>query len=290
MLTVAPATVLVSTPEPPVSAQVKLTVTLVLFQLLALAAGVRPPVITGLVLSMLMFVTLAVVALLPAASLQEPLTDWLEPSLVTVTSKGLVVDEPVAAPAAEIEAAPDVLSVQVNSTFTLVLFQPFTLAAVSLVALKTGATVSILTTTGMAVEPADAPVLPALSVAWQEMLCVPSPETLSEPLAVGVPIPVGLPTVSAFTPSVQVMAVTLLLPVVVSFAETVPKTGECTYHPFCPSTALKVMVTTGGLVSGLDTVSAAPVVVLLFACTLSVAVKLALIVWTANGVVGVTLT
>ena len=152
------------------SAQVKLTVTLVLFQLLALAAGVRPPVITGLVLSMLMFVTLAVVALLPAASLQEPLTDWLEPSLVTVTSKGLVVDEPVAAPAAEIEAAPDVLSVQVNSTFTLVLFQPFTLAAVSLVALKTGATVSILMATGLVVEPVNAPVLPALSVAWQEML------------------------------------------------------------------------------------------------------------------------
>ena len=170
MLTVAPATVLVSTPEPPVSAQVKLTVTLVLFQLLALAAGVRPPVITGLVLSMLMFVTLAVVALLPAASLQEPLTDWLEPSLVTVTSKGLVVDEPVAAPAAEIEAGPDVLSVQVNSTLTLVLFQPFVLAAVSLVAVKTGATVSIFTTTGIAVDPVNAPVLPALSVAWQEML------------------------------------------------------------------------------------------------------------------------
>ena len=113
---------------------------------------------------------------------------------------------------------------------------------------------------------------------------------LSEPLATCVPIPVGLPTVSAFTPSVQLIAVTLLLPVVVSSADTVPKTGECTYQPFCPSNAEKVTVTTGGLVSGVNTVSAAPVVVLLFACTLSVAVKLALIVWTANGVVGVTLT
>jgi len=170
VLTVAPATVLVSTPEPPVSAQVKLTVTLVLFQLLALAAGVRPPVITGLVLSMLMFVTLAGAALLPAASLQEPLTDCPAPSVVTVTSKVLVVELPVAAPVAAIEATPELLSVQVNSTFTLVLFQPFALAAVSLVALKTGATVSILTTTGIAVDPVNAPVLPALSVAWQEML------------------------------------------------------------------------------------------------------------------------
>ena len=112
---------------------------------------------------------------------------------------------------------------------------------------------------------------------------------LSKQLATCVPIPVGLPTVSVFTPSVQLMAVTLLLPVVESSADTVPKTVGCTYHPFCPSTALKLIVTTGGLVSGLDTVSAAPTAVLLFACTLSVAVKLALIVWIANGVVGVTL-
>src|SRR2546425_11660040 len=90
---------------------------------------------------------------------------------------------------------------------------------------------------------------------------------LSEPLATCVPIPVGLPTVSAFTPSVQLIAVTLLLPVVVSSADTVPKTGECTYQPFCPSRAEKVTVTTGGLVSGVNTVSAAPVGVLLFACT-----------------------
>ena len=77
MLIVAPATVLVSTPDctAPVSVQVKVTVTLVLFQPLALASGVRLSVITGLVLSMLMFVMLAGVALLPAPSLQDPLTD-----------------------------------------------------------------------------------------------------------------------------------------------------------------------------------------------------------------------
>src|SRR5678815_723017 len=109
------------------------------------------------------------------------------------------------------------------------------------------------------------------SVAVQEILCVPSPETLTEPLAVGVPIPTRLTTCSGFTPSAQLMAVTLLLPVVVSLAETVPATGECTYQPFCPSGKEKVKVTTGGLVSGLNTVSAAPVAVLLFACTLSLA-------------------
>src|SRR5437879_12321183 len=50
---VCPATLLVSRPDStaPVSAQVKFTVTSVLFQPLPLAAGVRPPVIAGLVLS-----------------------------------------------------------------------------------------------------------------------------------------------------------------------------------------------------------------------------------------------
>ena len=74
------------------------------------------------------------------------------------------------APAAAIEATPEVLSVQVNSTLTLVLFQPFPLAAVSLVAVNTGSPVSILTATGIVVEPVKAPVFPALSDAWQEML------------------------------------------------------------------------------------------------------------------------
>ena len=119
------------------------------------------------------------------------------------------------------------------------------------VAVAVGLTVSILTTTGIAVEPAEAPVLPALSVAVQEMLCVPSPETLKEPLALGVPMPEGLPTGSGVTPSKQVMAVTLLLPVVVSFAVTVPKTGECLNQLLSPSGAPKLTVTTGAVESGL---------------------------------------
>jgi hypothetical protein len=203
----------------------------------------------------------------------------------------VVGELPVAAPVALTEATNEVLSAQANRTETSVLFHPFKLAAVSRVAVKLGAIVSIFTSTGMVVEPVKAPVLLALSVAWQEMLCVPSPETLKEPLATWVPIPVGLPTGSEFTPSVQVIALTLLSPVVVSSAVTVAETGECTYQLLSPSGgAVKEIVTTGGLVSGLNTVSAAPVVVLLFACTLSVAVKLPLMVWTANGVVGVTVT
>src|SRR5207247_642969 len=57
----------------PVSAQVKFTVTSVLFQPLALAAGVRPPVIAGLVLS-IFTVTLAIALVLPALSVHVPLT------------------------------------------------------------------------------------------------------------------------------------------------------------------------------------------------------------------------
>src|SRR5882724_9389008 len=96
---VAPATVSMSTPEPPVlSVQEKFAATSVLFQPLALAAGLLLPVIAGLFLSMLMFVTLAGSALLPAVSLQLPFTDWPAPSVVTVTSSGLVMELPVAAP------------------------------------------------------------------------------------------------------------------------------------------------------------------------------------------------
>src|SRR5205807_6331818 len=66
-----PATLLVSRPDctAPVSAQVKFTVTSVLFQPLPLAAGVRPPVITGLVLS-IFTVTLAIALVLPALSVR----------------------------------------------------------------------------------------------------------------------------------------------------------------------------------------------------------------------------
>src|SRR5438552_4717123 len=66
---VCPATLLVSRPDStaPVSAQVKFTVTSVLFQPLLSAAGVRPPVIAGLVLSILT-VTLSIALVLSAAS------------------------------------------------------------------------------------------------------------------------------------------------------------------------------------------------------------------------------
>src|SRR5947208_16822541 len=71
---VCPATLLVSRPDStaPVSAQVKFTVTSVLFQPLPLAAGVRPPVIAGLVLSMLMLVMVAADALLRSCSIHTP--------------------------------------------------------------------------------------------------------------------------------------------------------------------------------------------------------------------------
>lgn len=62
-------------------------------------------------------------------------------------------------------------------------------------------------------------------------------------------MPERLPTVSEFTPSVQLMAVTLLLPVVESFASTEPITGECTNHPFWPSGLAKVTFTMGAVLS-----------------------------------------
>lgn len=136
----------------------------------------------GGVLSMLMPVTLAESALLPAASSQLPFTDWFAPSVVTVTSKGLEAALPEAAPVAEMLATPEVASVQVNSTPTFVLFQPLPLAGLSRLAVRLGFTVSIFTTTGIGVEPVEAPVLLALSVAVQEMLWLPSPATLMEPL------------------------------------------------------------------------------------------------------------
>src|SRR5204862_452404 len=87
-LRVAPAIVLVSRPDwtAPLSPQTKLAVTSVLFQPLAFARGRRLPVMTGLVLSMLMPVTVAELAALPAVSRQEPVfvTDWSAPSALTV--------------------------------------------------------------------------------------------------------------------------------------------------------------------------------------------------------------
>jgi len=71
-LTVAPATVLLAIPDctDPASAQLKETTTSVLFQPLAFGPGVRVPLIEGAVLSMLMPLTVAGEALLPALSTQ----------------------------------------------------------------------------------------------------------------------------------------------------------------------------------------------------------------------------
>src|SRR6266542_6036556 len=87
-LTVAPATASVAMPDctEPVSAQLKETVTSLLFQPWALASGSRLPLIVGAVLSMLMPPTVAGEAALPALSIQSPLLvkDWPLPSPLTV--------------------------------------------------------------------------------------------------------------------------------------------------------------------------------------------------------------
>src|SRR5438132_4489563 len=83
-LTVPPATVSVAMPDrtAPVSAQLKETPTSVLFQPWEFACGLRPPLIAGAVLSMLMPPTVAGEAALPALSMQSPLLvrDWPAPA------------------------------------------------------------------------------------------------------------------------------------------------------------------------------------------------------------------
>src|SRR5207245_2045369 len=118
---VCPATVFVSRPDctAPASAQVKFTVTSVLFQPLPLAAGVRPPVMTGLVLSTLT-VTLAIALVLPALSVHVPLTSVPLVSVVTLLP---VVQ--LSTPLCTVPASPPL----VKLTETSVLFQPLALAA-----------------------------------------------------------------------------------------------------------------------------------------------------------------
>src|SRR6266571_605854 len=83
------AELVISTPDR-LSADVKGIETFVLFQPLALAAGLATPnVSVGGVLSILMPEMLVGLALLPAASVQAPSTDWFEPSVVTLTFNGL---------------------------------------------------------------------------------------------------------------------------------------------------------------------------------------------------------
>ena len=90
-----------------------------------------------------------------------------------------------------------------------------------------GAIVSILIV-AILLDPGPAPLLPALSVAVQVMLLIPSAETVSEAVALGVSRPVIGPTVAPM----QLITVIVLPPVVVSLALTLPMTGEATNQPF----------------------------------------------------------
>src|SRR6266542_4054977 len=154
LVSVAPATVSVAMSDwtEPASAQLKETVTSVLFQPLAFASGLRLPLITGAVLSTLMPLTVAGEAALPALSTQSPLlvTDWPAPSELTV------------APATVSLAMPDCtppVSAQLKETTTSLLFQPLALARGLRLPLITGAVLSMLMPLTVAVEAA----LPALS-------------------------------------------------------------------------------------------------------------------------------
>src|SRR5207249_4895886 len=118
---VAPSTELVSTPDctTPVSAQAKVTITSVLFQPNAFAAGLRLPVITGLVLS-IFTMTLAKVLMLPALSIHVPLT-----SVPFVSAVKLLPVVQVSIPLCTVPVSPLLLKL----TVTPVLFQPAGLAA-----------------------------------------------------------------------------------------------------------------------------------------------------------------
>src|SRR5207237_6762005 len=80
----------------PLSAQLKETETLVLFQPWPFARGLRLPLMAGDVLSMLMLATLAGEAGLPALSTQLPLlvTDWPAPSPLTIAPATVLVAIP----------------------------------------------------------------------------------------------------------------------------------------------------------------------------------------------------
>src|SRR5947209_4941412 len=132
-----------ATPDNP-SEQVKLAVTLLLFQLAALGAGESVVVTAGGVLSILRLREL--LAVFPALSVAVPEIVCFAPSVLTVVAAGQV-------------ATPDRLSEQVKDTVTLLLFQPAAFAAGLAVALIVGAVLSILTVS------VALALFPALSVA-----------------------------------------------------------------------------------------------------------------------------
>src|ERR1051326_4138058 len=121
----------VSTPESP-SLVVKGTLTFVLFQPAALARGLAAPNVTpGGVLSMLMPVLVACTLTLPALSVHVPAADCPLPSALRTTG-------------AVQKSIPERLSAPVKLTFTLLLFQPFALAAGKAEATAVGGVRSIL--------------------------------------------------------------------------------------------------------------------------------------------------
>ena len=132
-----------ATPDNP-SEQVKLAVTLLLFQTAPLGAGESAVVIAGGVLSILRLRD--VPAVFPALSVAVPEILCFAPSVLTVVAAGQA-------------ATPDRPSEQVNATVTLLLFQPAALAAGVAVELMVGAVLSILTVS------VALAVFPALSVA-----------------------------------------------------------------------------------------------------------------------------
>src|SRR5437763_227480 len=144
-----------ATPDRPAwSAQVKPTVTLALYQPLALAGRSGAAEMVGGVLSML--TVAGSVAVLPALSVAVPVTGWSVPWVVTVW-------------AAVHPAMPDRASAQVKVTLTSVLFQPWVLAAGAWVWLMVGAVMSILT-----VMVWTSSVLSALSTLQYWTVCTPS--------------------------------------------------------------------------------------------------------------------
>src|SRR5438093_2031545 len=137
----------------PVSAQVKETVTSLLFQPLAFASGLRLPLITGAVLSILIPPTVAGEAALPALSVHVPVlvNDCPLPSALMVPPATVSVARP---DCTEPESA------QVKEAVTSVLFQLLAFASGLRLPLTTGAVLSIL----MPPTVAGKAALPALSV------------------------------------------------------------------------------------------------------------------------------
>jgi hypothetical protein len=120
---------------------VKVTVTLVLFQPFALAAGVGVALAVGAVLSMLIPLTV-VLAVLPALSVAAPLADCPAPSVEMVCG-------------AAHDAMPEVASLHVNATVTSCLYQPFAFGADVADPLMVGAVASrLIVTDWEAVPPA----------------------------------------------------------------------------------------------------------------------------------------